>query len=298
MDIFRHFDKQSQACVMTVGNYDGIHLGHQCLLNQVIKLAKKDDRQSAVMTFEPHPKEFFNSNTAPARIISLREKLELFEAAGVERVHVIRFDSEFAKFTATNFIQILKNNLYVKTLVLGKDFRFGQRRAGDINTLKAAGLEIDIVDEFLVNNERVSSSLVREALAQGNFKKVCILLGRSYAISGKVIHGDKRGREIGFPTANIHMLHERPPLRGVFAVKLDHNLGVANLGIRPTVGGSSQLNLEVHLFNFSEDLYGKHVHVTFLKKIRDEKKFSSIKELKKQIEIDIKDAKTYLKNYE
>ena len=296
MEIFRHFDKQPFECVMTVGNYDGIHLGHQALINHVITYAKKERYHSAVMTFEPHPREFFDSISAPSRIISLREKLEFFDGLGINRVHVIRFDADFAKISAVEFTNILKNNLNVKRLVLGKDFRFGQNREGGVEMLKNAGIEIIVADEFMINQERVSSSLVRESLSHGDFKKVNLLLGRPYAISGKVIHGDKRGREIGFPTANIHMFHERPPLRGVFAVKLDDSFGVANLGVRPTVSGLSQLNLEVHVFDFSADLYGKHVHVTFLKKLRDEKKFKNVNELKLQIEIDIANAKSFFKN--
>lgn len=296
MEIFRHFDKQPFECVMTVGNYDGIHLGHQALINHVITYAKKERYHSAVMTFEPHPREFFDSISAPSRIISLREKLEFFDSLGINRVHVIRFDADFAKISAVEFTNILKNNLNAKRLVLGKDFRFGQNREGGVEMLKNAGIEILVADEFMINQERVSSSLVRESLSHGDFKKVNLLLGRPYAISGKVIHGDKRGREIGFPTANIHMFHERPPLRGVFAVKLDDSFGVANLGIRPTVSGLSQLNLEVHVFDFSADLYGKHVHVTFLKKLRDEKKFNNVNELKLQIEIDIANAKSFFKN--
>ncbi|MBL6727031.1 MAG: riboflavin biosynthesis protein RibF, partial [Methylophilaceae bacterium] len=221
MEIFRHFEKQPFECVMTVGNYDGIHLGHQALINHVITYAKKERYHSAVMTFEPHPREFFDSISAPSRIISLREKLEFFDGLGINRVHVIRFDADFAKISAVEFTNILKNNLNVKRLVLGKDFRFGQNREGGVEMLKNAGIEIIVADEFMINQERVSSSLVRESLSHGDFKKVNLLLGRPYAISGKVIHGDKRGREIGFPTANIHMFHERPPLRGVFAVKLD-----------------------------------------------------------------------------
>lgn len=296
MEIFRHFEKQPFECVMTVGNYDGIHLGHQALINHVITYAKKERYHSAVMTFEPHPREFFDSISAPSRIISLREKLEFFDSLGINRVHVIRFDADFAKISAVEFTNILKNNLNAKRLVLGKDFRFGQNREGGVEMLKNAGIEILVADEFMINQERVSSSLVRESLSHGDFKKVNLLLGRPYAISGKVIHGDKRGREIGFPTANIHMFHERPPLRGVFAVKLDDSFGVANLGIRPTVSGLSQLNLEVHVFDFSADLYGKHVHVTFLKKLRDEKKFNNVNELKLQIEIDIANAKSFFKN--
>ena len=298
MKVFRYFEKSMKECVLTIGNYDGIHLGHQTLINHVISESRSLQVESAVITFEPHPKEFFTPEKAPQRVISLREKLEFFQAHRIDRVYVIKFNEKFSKLTASEFIDILKLKVKAIGLVVGSDFRYGNMREAGLDELKTTGIKVTQPGTIFLEKERISSSLGRDALKQSNFIRVEELLGRPYMISGRVIHGEKRGRTLGFATANIHMFHKSPPLSGVFAVKLDHNLGVANLGIRPTVGGSSQLNLEVHLFNFSEDLYGKHVHVTFLKKIRDEKKFSSIKELKKQIEIDIKDAKTYLKNYE
>ena len=296
MEVFRHFESQKNPCVMTIGNYDGIHLGHQSLIDQVIELSEDKGMQSAVMTFEPHPREFFQPNEAPSRIISLREKLEFFESKGIDHVHVIRFDELFANLTAGDFLKIIKENLYVKLLVLGEDFRFGKNRVGSLNDFIEAGIKVKVATEIQLGNSRVSSTRVREALSKANFNEVQSLLGRPFVISGKVTHGDKRGREIGFPTANIHMFHERPPLRGVFAVKLDNFNGIANLGTRPTIGGAEKLNLEVHIFNFSKDIYGKHVHVTFLQKIRDEKKFKTIDELRQQIILDVDKAESFFKH--
>lgn len=296
MEVFRHFESQKNPCIMTIGNYDGIHLGHQSLINQVIELSKDKGMQSAVMTFEPHPREFFQPNEAPSRIISLREKLEFFESKGIDHVHVIRFDELFANLTASDFLKIIKENLHVKLLVLGEDFRFGKNRVGSLNDFIEAGIKVIVATEIQLGNYRVSSTRVREALSKANFNEVQALLGRPFVISGKVTHGDKRGREIGFPTANIHMFHERPPLRGVFAVKLDNFNGIANLGTRPTIGGAEKLNLEVHIFNFSKDIYGKHVHVTFLQKIRDEKKFKTIDELRQQIILDVDKAESFFKH--
>ena len=215
MEVFRHFESQKNPCVMTIGNYDGIHLGHQSLIDQVIELSEDKGMQSAVMTFEPHPREFFQPNEAPSRIISLREKLEFFESKGIDHVHVIRFDELFANLTAGDFLKIIKENLYVKLLVLGEDFRFGKNRVGSLKDFIEAGIMVIVATEIQLGNSRVSSTRVREALSNANFNEVQALLGRPFVISGKVTQGDKRGREIGFPTANIHMFHERPPLRGL-----------------------------------------------------------------------------------
>ena len=181
---------------------------------------------------------------------------------------------------------------------MGEDFKFGNNREGSINQISKALLEVIGVKEVTSSAQRISSTTIRQSLHEGDFERVELLMGRPYSISGKVIHGNKLAREIGFPTANIHMFHNRPPLNGVFAVKLGDNFGVANLGTRPTIGGISKLHLEVHLFNFSDDVYGQHVHVIFLKKIRDELKFNSINELKKQILIDIEKVKKYIQSYD
>ena len=181
---------------------------------------------------------------------------------------------------------------------MGENFKFGNRREGTVKDIAKKLIEVIGVKEIKSGIQRISSTSIRQSLHDGNFLNAELLMGRPYSISGKVIHGNKLAREIGFPTANIHMFHNRPPLKGVFAVKLGGNFGVANLGTRPTIGGISKLHLEVHLFNFSDDVYGQHVHVTFLKKIRDELKFNGIHELKKQIPIDIEKVKIYIKNYE
>jgi riboflavin kinase/FMN adenylyltransferase len=296
MLVLRHLRKKEKECCITIGNFDGIHLGHQKLIDKVIYQSKKNNLQSALLTFEPHPKEFFFPNDPPERIISLRDKLEFFGDKGIERVHILKFDKYLANLSPNEFLKMLKEKLFVKTIVLGKDFRFGKDRIGNLKDLENGGLELIIAPDFFLKNKKVSSTRVREALSKANFIEVKRLLGRPFVISGKVTHGDKRGREIGFPTANIHMFHDRPPLRGVFAVKLDDFNGIANLGTRPTIGGAEKLNLEVHVFNFSKDIYGKHVHVTFLQKIRDEKKFKTIGELRQQIILDVDKAESFFKH--
>jgi riboflavin kinase/FMN adenylyltransferase len=235
---------------------------------------------------------------APKRIISLREKLEYFEEINIDQVFIVNFNDEFSLKSFSDFIEILKNNIQAQKIIIGNDFRFGKNREGNIDKLKDSNVDVFVMNKIEYKGERVSSTIIRDLLAAGDLELAAILLGRSYSISGKVIHGDKRGREIGFPTANIHMFHNRPPLKGVFAVKLNNMYGVANLGVRPTIAGFSKLNLEVHLFNFSKNIYGKHAHVTFLKKIRDEKKFENIDALKKQIQMDIDNVKKFFKEYD
>ena len=196
------------------------------------------------------------------------------------------------------FILRLKEQMSAQAILVGEDFRFGRNREYGITDLLESDIETFIVKEIKNNNKRVSSTHVRDALSSGDLILARELLGRHYSISGKVIHGDHRGREMGYPTANIHMLHNRPPIKGVFAVKLNEKFGVANLGTRPTVKGILKLHLEVHVLNFSKDLYGHHVHITFLKKIRDEIKFKSIEDLKIQIKKDIINAEIFQKNYD
>ena len=298
MQVFRHIDRKYPKSIMTIGNYDGIHLGHQALLNKLLFESKKHNLLSSVMTFEPHPKEFFSPQIAPKRIISLREKLEYFMAKKIDQVFIVNFNQKFSSMNYLDFISLIKNNIRAQKIIIGSDFRFGKDRKGNIDSIKNNNIDVFTMETIENNGDRVSSTIIRELLAKGNLNRAKILLDRPYAISGKIIHGDKRGREIGFPTANIHMFHNRPPLKGVFAVKLNGRDGVANLGTRPTIAGISKLNLEVHLFNFSKNLYGDHAHVIFLEKIRDEKKFENINALKVQIQKDIKKARECLKNYE
>ena len=300
MKIYRHIHKSDShlPCALTIGNYDGIHLGHQDLINELLIKSKQKKLESAIMIFEPHPREFFTPKDAPSRITSLREKIEYFQSKKIERVYVVKFDKSFANMTGGDFISILKDKILAKVILVGEDFRFGSNREFGINDLLKSSIEISILKETRKNNKRVSSTHIREALSCGDLNLAKSLLGRNYCISGKVVYGDQRGREIGFPTANIHMFHNRPPIKGVFAVKLNERFGVANLGTRPTVTGISKLHLEVHVLNFSKNLYGQHVHITFLKKIRDEVKFKSIEALKSQIKKDIISAEYFLKNYE
>ena len=300
MQIFRHIPATLQSpCALAIGNFDGLHLGHQALLSKLIQVAKTQHLNSAVITFEPHPREFFTPESAPTRLCSLREKLEHFAAAGVERVYVCRFNQSFAKVTADEFMQnILRHALNTQAVLVGEDFRFGAKRAGSIQDFVQSGfnlISLPQVDSSQGNNEgtRVSSTRVRMALAAGNLQEASSLLGRPYSMSGKVVHGAKRGRELGYPTANVHMRHERPALSGVYAVKLDGLPSVANLGIRPTIVGVPKLLLEVHVLDFSEDLYGQHVRVEFLHKIRDEMKFDSLDALKTQIGKDVAVARRF-----
>jgi riboflavin kinase/FMN adenylyltransferase len=295
MRIYRHFEQASGPCIATIGNYDGIHLGHQSLINHVISESRAKNLESAVITFEPHPKEFFQPKAAPKRVISLREKLEFFHSHKLDRAYVIKFDKKFSSLEGNDFIEILQNKLLVEGLVVGDDFRFGKKRQFGINELKQFGIQVTQPGTIFLNDERISSSRVRDALQDADFHQVESLLGRPYVIAGRVIHGEKKARLLGYPTANVHMFHKSPPLTGVFAVKLDSFFGVANLGLKPTFGGVKNLVLEVHLFDFDKNIYGKHVHVTFFKKIRDEKKFSTTNELSSQIASDVNDVKQFFK---
>ena len=294
MQVYRHFPlTKNESLALTIGNFDGMHLGHQALLHQLCEHAAAKNLTLAVMTFEPHPREYFTPLNAPARLSNLREKLELFEAAGIQKVFVCAFNKQFAAISAPDFLSILREKLNANTILVGEDFKFGAKRAGDIHQLKAAGFDLISMPRVDFNSERVSSTRVRDALFSGNLALAAQLLGRNYSVSGKVVHGAKRGRELGFPTANIHMRHERPALTGVYAVKLDGLNSVANLGVRPTIAGVPKLLLEVHSLDFNGDLYGRHVHVEFLHKIREEMKFDSLDALKAQIATDIVVARQF-----
>ena len=289
---------------LTVGNFDGLHRGHQAMLQRLVDGARVRRLQSCVLTFEPHPREFFAPQTAPTRLASLREKLELLAAHGVARTHVQRFDGAFASLAPEAFVeQVLAARLRARWLLIGEDFRFGAKRAGDVRLLAELGgrhgFEVEILPAVTRSGVRVSSSAVRAALAAGNLDAAGELLGRPYSISGRVIHGRKLGRELGFATANVQLKHNRPPLSGIFAVRV-HGVGtssrpaVASLGVRPTITASGRAVLEVHLFDFSADLYGAHMRVEFLHKIRDEEKYSDLAALKAQIERDCEAARTFL----
>ena len=308
MQILRHFPSDSsQPCALAIGNFDGVHLGHQALLKELKAIASAQSLQMAVMTFEPHPREFFAPEKAPARLASLREKLERFADAGVDVVYLCRFNQRFASLSSESFINdILIKSLNAKTVLVGEDFRFGAGRRGGVVDIANAGLnlislpQVNLSDkdvQSLGDNERVSSTRTRNALAAGQLNVAKNLLGRPYSISGKVIHGAQLGRKLGFPTANVHMRHERPALTGVYAVKLDGFEGVANLGVRPTLAGVPKLLLEVHLFDFDGDLYDQHVHVEFFHKIRDEMKFDGLEALSAQIAKDAQVARDFFEKH-
>ena len=287
----------SSPIALTIGNFDGVHLGHQAMLSRLRESARAKALPPCVMTFEPHPREFFAPDQAPARLTTLREKLELLAAQGLERAHVLRFDYRLAQITADDFIErVIVRGLGARYLLVGDDFRFGARRSGDFALLKSRsaelGYEVESMNSVIVEGERASSTAVRKALELGDMARAARLLGRPYSISGTVVHGDALGRELGYPTANVRITHNRPPLMGIFAVGLNGigaspARGVASLGVRPTVKQQGEPVLEVFLLDFDGDLYGKHVRVDFLHKFREEQKFADIAALQRQIAEDV-----------
>jgi riboflavin kinase/FMN adenylyltransferase len=307
MRITHGFRSLGTPHAVTIGNYDGLHLGHQAMLARLLDVARTRGLPSCVLSFEPHPREFFTPEQAPARLSSLREKAECLQRLGIDRLHVFRFDRAFAALTAESFIeQVLGRTLQARYVLVGDDFRYGARRTGDFALMKKAGETLGFDAEFLptveVAGERASSTAVRQALTAGELEHAARLLGQPYSISGRVVHGDKLGRDIGFPTANIQLKHNRPPLMGIFAVEL-YGLngaplpGVASLGKRPTVKGADAVPvLEVHLFDFNADIYGRRVRVDFLHKLRDEEKYPDLDTLVAQIRRDVDNAKHYLKH--
>jgi riboflavin kinase/FMN adenylyltransferase len=295
--------RASIPVALTIGNFDGVHRGHQAMLARLAEAARRLKVSPCVMTFEPHPREFFAPDQAPTRLTSLREKLELLAQFGVERVQICRFNYEFAKTAPEEFItRILWHGLAPRWILVGDDFRFGARRAGDLSMLKQAeaecGFRVHAMHSVMVDGERVSSTQVREALAAGNLLRAEHLLGRPYSISGRVVSGDRLGRKLGWPTANVLMKHNRPPLAGIFAVEV-HGIdgrvlpGVASLGVRPTVAHDARPSLEVHLLDFEREIYGVHLRVDFLHKFRDVEKYADVEALRRQIAVDVDNARDY-----
>ncbi|GAB2180544.1 bifunctional riboflavin kinase/FAD synthetase [Denitratisoma sp. agr-D3] len=288
---------------LTIGNFDGVHLGHQAMLRQLRARADALGVPAAVLTFEPHPREVFAPELAPARLTSLREKLALLESCGVDQVYLFRFNRQQAAMTAEDFIEdVLWQRLAVRHVIIGDDFRFGRERRGDLVMLQAYGRQYGFSAEALSTVEceglRVSSSAVREALAESDLAKAALLLGRPYAIAGRVVHGDKIGRTLGYPTANVQLKRKRVPMKGVYAVTvsgLDKRqlAGAASIGVRPTVAQGLKPVLEVHLLDFAQDIYGAHVTVHFQHRLRDEVKFDSFDALKHQIGLDVQATQDY-----
>ncbi len=293
-----------RGCVLTIGNFDGVHLGHQAVLKQLVRQAKKMALPSVVMLFEPQPREFFTPLDAPARLTLFRDKYQQLKKLGVERVLVIHFNQAFSALSAHDFVyQLLVEKLGVKYLIVGDDFCFGAKRQGNFTFLQTqaekAGFTVVSTKSFILSEKRVSSTVIRQTLISGELELANTLLGRPFSISGRVGPGKKLGRTIGFPTANIALKRAVSPVLGVYVVqvagiKKDTWLGgVANVGTRPTVDGAHQ-QLEVHLFDIDKNIYGQYIEVRFLYKLRDEMKFNSLDALIAQIHLDAQAARARL----
>ena len=301
MQVFKGFPGAAQGHVaLTIGNFDGVHRGHQAMLARLTEAGDDLALPSAVLTFDPHPREFFARDGAPPRLSTIRGKLEQFRAAGVQQVYVARFDAQLAAMTADDFIErMLVGRLGVRWVLVGEDFRFGRGRTGDLAVLRAAArsFSVEAMRTVAIDGERASSTAVRRALAAGDLAHAARLLGRSYAMTGRVAHGDKLGASLGFPTANIVLRH-KPALSGIFAVRV-HGLGaapragVASLGVRPTVKANARPLLEVFVFDFNEPIYGRRVSVEFLHKLRDEERYPDLESLTRQIHADVAQAREY-----
>jgi riboflavin kinase/FMN adenylyltransferase len=295
----------NQGVVATIGNFDGVHLGHQNLLKFLREKANSMNLPLALVLFEPQPREYFQKDKAPARLSSLREKLDVLRHCQVDYIYIIKFNNKLAQTEAIDFARdYLFTLLNVKYLLVGEDFQFGRNRQGDLNLLKTLGqsygCDVQAYQNFCIKNERVSSTKIRTALNNNDFELAKQFLGRTYSLCGRVIRGDGIGRQWGIPTANLALHRLSLPLEGVFVIQAILNskivYGVANIGKRPTINGKKNI-LEVHLFDFDSSIYGELLHVFFLHKLRDEIKFTSVGALIKQIHNDIAAAKAFLKLY-
>lgn len=295
--------------VVTVGAFDGLHIGHQAVIRQVTDKAKELNLPSAAIIFEPLPREYFQAAVGVARLQPFREKIASLFAAGIDRVMCIRFNESFSLASSSDFVEeVLIAGLGVKHLVIGDDFRFGHDRCGDFNFLsqqgKLNGFAVTRADTVDIDGVRVSSTKIRELLAEDNFNRVEAFLGRRYTVEGKVSYGKQLGRQLGVPTANLFLRRRVSPIKGTFVTRVsfvDKGFSgktfnaVTNVGLRPTVNDEMRPLLETHLLDFNDDIYGKRIEVEFVKKLRDEQKFSSLDKLKQQIQLDISKTKTFLK---
>ena len=290
-----------RGCVLSIGNFDGVHLGHQSVLHRLTEQARRLNVPACVMIFEPQPRELFTGNDAPPRLTRLREKYQQLERLGIDRLLCVRFNANFAAQSPDHFIRdLLVDKLGVRFLVVGDDFRFGQHRDGDFELLTRAGdafgFEVVSTQSWCMNSQRVSSTLIRNAMMNDKLTDAAAMLGRPFSLCGRVAHGAKLGRTIGFPTANVALKRQVSPVSGVYAVELwldgQRYPGVANIGNKPTVNGTQAL-LEVHLFDFSGDIYGKQVEVELRHKLRSEQKFASFSLLKEQIQRDAVHARQW-----
>ncbi|MEJ2060207.1 MAG: bifunctional riboflavin kinase/FAD synthetase [Gammaproteobacteria bacterium] len=300
-------DLLPDGCALTIGNFDGVHLGHQAVIAELIGAARRLAVPAVLMTFEPLPREYFAPQQTPARLTRLREKVLALADLGLDYLYCQRFNGAFADQHADDFIRdILLDRLRVRHLVVGDDFRFGHNREGDFAKLQSVGekhgFAVERMPTYPLDGERISSTRVRDALVSGRLDQAARLLGRPYALSGRVMHGDKRGRSIGFPTANLSLGRRCTPVHGVFAVRVRGaapapRFGVANIGRRPTVGGEREL-LEVHLLDYEGDLYGRCLQVELLARLREEMRFPSLDDLKRQIARDIENAHGFFSEHE
>lgn len=306
MQLFRGLKNwpEKSPTVVTIGNFDGVHLGHQQMLSATRRVANELKLPATVVSFEPLPQEYFTPDTAPPRLQGLRDRVERVKAFGIDQLLLMRFDQSLAAMSAESFIKhILVEKIQARHIIVGDDFRFGQHRKGTYDVLLEHSHSLPYTVEqsptHLQGSQRISSTRIRETLGSGDLDGATALLGQPYRISGRVVHGEKVGRQLGFPTANVALGKHSPPLRGVFAVWATHLqtgnrfAGVANLGERPTVGGRKLL-LEVHALEASPDWYGQHLAVDFMHQIRQEKRFDSLDELKAQISLDANAAQEML----
>lgn len=291
-----------RGCVATLGNFDGVHLGHRQILDRLLQQARELRLPATVITTEPLPREYLTPHEAPQRLTCLREKLELLAAAGIDRVLLLHFDRHLAAMRPECFVQdVLVKALGVRAMVIGDDLKFGHQRRGDYMLLermgRACGFSVQRLDSHLADGQRISSTLIRAALLQGDMERAARLLGRPYHMSGRVVHGEKRGRELGFPTANILLKRRRPPLTGIYAVEVagletGPLPAVASVGYRPTFGGGDCL-LEVYIFDFDRDIYRRHLQVRFLHKLREERRFETVPALVEQMQRDTEQARAF-----
>jgi len=293
---------QHRGCVATVGNFDGMHLGHQAIIQELRQASERFRLPSIVVIFEPQPQEFFRPERAPARLMRLREKLDSFTQYQVDRTLCLRFDDALARRSPRDFVlDILVRGLDVRYLVVGDDFRFGKGRQGDFSMLrelgKEFGFEVERAACCRVCERRISSTWLREILEAGDMETARKLLGRYYAISGRVVHGDKRGRDLGYPTINVNLHRLRSPLAGIFASRV-HGVAegaleaVTSVGTRPMFGGKG-VNLESYLFDYAGDAYGRRVRIEFFRQLRKERNFDTIKDLQDQIAADIAQTRRF-----
>ena len=291
-----------RGCAVTVGGFDGLHLGHQALIRRLTEEAQRLGRPAMFVSFEPLPREYLAPQSPPARLTSLRERWHILQGMQLASVLVLRFGESLRRLSGEEFAQLLKRELNAAAVVVGHDFKFG--RNGEMSAAELAaggarfGYTVDVVAPVMLAGERVSSSGVRQALGRGDFEQAERWLGRPYSMIGRVVHGSHLGRELGFATANIRLHRKRAPLAGIFAVRVkgaagERLPGVASLGTRPTVGGTEPL-LEAHVFDFAGDLYGCEIEVEFVAKLRDEEHFADLASLTRQMHIDAAQARHIL----